>query len=110
MVRLPDEALAVRGGLNLPESFAKGSGVSVDTTGDIHAVSVDAGAGLSLEKLTAPNPETSYPGIPHKQVGVTTVGAVRTAGGDVMPAPTRTNPHHATLSGITMEKASNLFR
>ena len=44
------------------------------------------------------------------QVGVTTVGTIRAAGGDVVASPTRTNPHHATLSGLTLEQASQLFR
>ncbi len=63
-----------------------------------------------LEALTAANPQTGYPGIPHNQVGVTTMGQIRAAGGDVVASPTRTNPHHATLSGLTAEQASQLFR
>ena len=35
-----------------------------------------------MEEATAPDPQTGYPGIPHNQVGVTTVGAVRAAGGE----------------------------
>jgi hypothetical protein len=63
-----------------------------------------------VQALTAPNPHTGYPGIPHNQVGATTVGAIRAARGDVLPSPTRTNPYHATLSGLTPEQASQLFR
>jgi hypothetical protein len=100
----------VRGGQNLPESFAKGSGVAVDAIGKLEGVSVNAGLGLSVGELTAPKPQTGYPGIPHSQVGVTTVQAVRPAGGEVVPSPTRTNPHHATLSGLTAEQAGYLFR
>lgn len=64
----------------------------------------------SLTELTAPNPQTGYPGIPHNQIGVTTVGEIRVAGGDVVPSPTRTNAYHATLNGLTSEQASELFR
>lgn len=110
MSSLPDEALVVRGGLNLPESFSQGSGVAVDAGGKLQGVSVNSAAGVSVGDLTAPNQQTGYPGVPHNQVGVSTVGAVRAAGGDVVPSPTRTNPHHATLSGITPEQASDLFR
>jgi hypothetical protein len=110
MTPLPDDALVVRGGLNSPDSFSKGSGVSAGPAGKLTGVSVNSGAGLSLEELTAPNPRTGYPGIPHNQVGVTTVGAIRALGGDVVPSPTRTNPYHATLSGLTAEQASDLFR
>ena len=110
MASLPDDALVVRGGQNLPENFAHGSGVSVDPGGKLEGVSVNAAPGLSLPELTTPNPATGYPGIPHHQVGVTTVGAVRAAGGEVVPSPTRANPYHATLSGVTPEQASDLFR
>src|SRR2546423_1274225 len=110
MTRLPDEALVVRGGQNLAANFAQGSQVTVDASGKLERVSVNSAPGRSLEELTAANPQTGYPGIPHNQVGVTTVGAVRAAGGDVVPAPTRSNPYHAVLSGVTAEQASTLFR
>jgi len=110
MTPLPDEALVVRGGQNLPTHFAQGSGVIVDVDGKIQVVSVNCAPGLSVEELTASNLQTGHPGIPHNQVGVTTVGAIRAAGGDVVPAPTRTNPYHATLGGLTPEQASQLFR
>jgi hypothetical protein len=63
-----------------------------------------------VQELTAPGPKTGYPGIPHNQVGVTTVGKVRALGGDVVPSPRKRNPTHATLSGLTPEQASSLFR
>jgi hypothetical protein len=110
MTPLPDEALVVRGGQNLPANFVQGSGVTVDEGERIQGVSVNAAPGVSAQELTAPNPHRGYPGIPHNQVGVTTVGAIRAAGGDVIPSPTRTNPYHATLSGLTPEQASQLFR
>jgi len=110
MTPLPDEALVVRGGRNLPGSFVQGSGVAVDAGGRIQGVSVNSAAGLSLQELTASDPRTGYPGIPHNQVGVTTVGAIRAAGGEVIPSPTRTNRHHATLGGLTPDHASSLFR
>jgi hypothetical protein len=110
MTPLPDEALVVRGGQNLPMHFAQGSGVTVDVDGTIQGVSVNCAPRLSVAELTAPNLQTGYPGIPHSQVGVTTVGAIQAIGGDVIPAPTRTNPYHALLSGLTLEQASQLFR
>jgi hypothetical protein len=42
------------------------------------------------------------------QVGVTTVGEVRAVGGDVLRTSGR-SPHHATLTGLTSEQASNLL-
>jgi hypothetical protein len=110
MTPLPDEALVVRGGQNLPENFAQGSGVAVGAGGKLEGVSVNSAPGRSVQELTASDPQTGYPGIPHNRVGVTMVGAVRVAGGNVVPTPTRTNPHHATLSGLTPEQASQLFQ
>lgn len=107
---LPDEALVVRGGQNLPTNFAQGSGVQVETGGKLQEVSVNSAPEVPVQVLTASNPQTGYPGILHTQVGVTTVGAVRAAGGDVVPAPTRTNPYHALLGGLTPEQASVLFQ
>jgi hypothetical protein len=39
-----------------------------------------------------------------------TVGKIRAVGGEVVPSPTKKNPNHATLSGLTPEQASDLFR
>lgn len=108
--RLPDDAIVIRGGQNLPESFAAGSGVTIDDTGLLDDVSVNAAAGVTPSDLTAADSGSGYPGIPHKQVGMTTVGAIRAAGGDVVPTPRRHNPYHATLKGLTPEQASVLFR
>ncbi len=62
---LPDDALVVRGGQNLPIHFAKGSGVAVGEGGKLENVSVNCAPDLSIEELTAANPQTGYPGIPH---------------------------------------------
>jgi hypothetical protein len=55
---------------------------------------------LTVEQLAA--------NIPHGQVGVTTVGKVRAAGGDVIRTSGR-SPNHATLTGLTPEQASELL-
>ncbi|MEG5067522.1 hypothetical protein QUB33_28500 [Microcoleus sp. B3-A4] len=46
--------------------------------------------------------------IPHGQVGVTTVGEVRSSDGDVIRTSGR-SPNHATLTGLTPEQASLLL-
>jgi hypothetical protein len=92
MEPLPDDALVVRGGQNLPENFEKGSGVTVDAEGILQGVSVNSAPDATLEELTVANPQTGYPGILNNQVGVTTAGAIRSCGGTVVPSPTRTNP------------------
>jgi hypothetical protein len=76
----------------------------------LDGVSVNPAPGFTIRDLTAPDPQTGYPGILNNQVGVTTVGAVRACGGNVVRSTTRTNPNHATLSGLTLEQASELFR
>jgi hypothetical protein len=110
MASLPNDAVVVRGGQNLPESFARGSGVTVDAGGKVQGVSVNAAVGISLRELVAPNAQTGYPGIPHSQVGVTTVGQIRALGGEVAPSPRKKNRNHATLTGLTPEQASSLFQ
>ena len=110
MAKLPDDALVVHGGKNLPENFVKGSGVTIGSDGLMDGVSVNCAFAATLEELTMPIVVTGYPGIRNGQVGVTTVGAIRTAGGDVVASPSKTNPNHATLMGLTPEKASELFR
>jgi hypothetical protein len=62
---------------------------------------VNSAPDKTLVELTAP--------IPNKKVGVSTVGNVRSAGGDVVPRPTSDNPFHCELYGITPEKAEQLF-
>lgn len=46
--------------------------------------------------------------IPHGQIGVTTAGEVRKAGGDVIRTSGR-SPYHATLNGLTPEQITLLL-
>ena len=95
--RIPDDALAVRGGRNRPEDFERGVGTHPS---GITGVSVESAVDKSISDLT------SY--IPHSQIGVTTVGAIRAAGGDVVRTNGR-SPHHATIVGLDAATASRLF-
>lgn len=97
MERLPDEALVVRGGRNEPEDIRRG--MATHPSG-VTGVSVESTAGASVAELAAP--------LPHGQIGITTVGEVRQAGGDVIPTAGR-NPNHATLTGLTPEQTSRLL-
>ena len=94
---IPDDALVLRGGRNRPEDLERGTGTHPN---GVTGVSVESAAGLSVQELSA--------GIPHRQVGVTTVGAVRAAGGDVVRTSGR-SPHHATLTGLSPADASRLL-
>lgn len=99
--RLPDDALVCRGGTCQPDNFSGGSGVTTDSEGKLNGVSVNSAAGKTAKELTA--------GVRNNQVGVTTVGEVRKAGGDVVPSGRVGNETHATLKGISKETASKLF-
>ena len=95
--RIPDEALVVRGGRNQPEDLRRGTRTHPS---GVTGASVECAAGLSVEELAG--------AIPHAQVGVTTVGAVRAAGGDVVRTLGR-SPNHATLIGLNSDEASRLL-
>jgi hypothetical protein len=94
---LPNEALVVRGGRNTPEQIQKGMGTHPS---GVTGVSVESAPGLTVEELAV--------NILHGQIGVTTVGRVRAAGGDVIRTRGR-SPNHATLTGLTPEQISDLL-
>ncbi len=97
MGRIPDKALVMRGGQNRPEDIRRGIGMHPSGVTDI---SVECALGLSLAGRSK--------AIPHKQVGITTVGKIREAGGDVICTSGR-SPHHATLTDLEPEQASFLL-
>jgi len=99
--KLPNEAFVVRGGLNTPESVASGMGTHPS---GIPGVSVESAAGKSVAELAA-----GPPPIPNSKIGVTTVGDVRAAGGDVLPT-SGMRPNHATLTGLPPEDISKLLQ
>ena len=98
---LPDDALVCRGGTCTAERFRQGAGVILDEAGKLRNVSVNSAPGKTLAELTVT--------IPNKQVGVTTVGEVRAAGGQVLTKPTMRNPDHGVLEGLTPEEVVRLF-
>jgi hypothetical protein len=95
--RIPDEALVVRGGQNRPEDLERGTGTHPS---GVTGVSVESAVGVTVAELAA--------AIPHRQIGVTSVGDVRQLGGDVIRTAGR-SPYHATLTGLTPEQASHLL-
>ena len=97
MQKLPDEAWVVRGGQNRAADIERGFGTHPSgATG----ISVESALGLSVEALAA--------GIPHRQLGVTTVGQVRAMGGDVVRTSGR-SANHATLVGLNPDQVSALL-
>lgn len=97
MERIPDEALVIRGGRNLPDDIRRGIGTHPS---GITGISVECALGASIEELAAV--------IPHGRLGCTTVGNIRQAGGDVIRTSGR-SPNHATLVGLTPEQISPLL-
>jgi hypothetical protein len=95
--RLPDDALVVRGGLNTPEQIAEKIGTHPS---GVVGVSAESAPGLTAAELAA--------NLPHGQVGVTTVGKIREAGGDVIPTRGR-SPNHVTVTDIGAEELSSLL-
>jgi hypothetical protein len=94
---IPDEAVVVRGGRNRPADIARGTGTHPSA---VTGVSVECAVGLSVAELAI--------AIPHNQLGLATIGAVRREGGDVVRTAGR-SPYHATLTGLTPEQASRLL-
>ncbi|MDH3601647.1 MAG: flavoredoxin [Candidatus Tectomicrobia bacterium] len=90
-----------RGGTCTAERFRQGTGVTLDEVGKLHNVSANSAPEKTLADLTVT--------IPNQQIGVTTIGAVRAAGGCVLPQPTARNPDHCVMSGLTPEEAERLF-
>jgi len=98
---LDDSTLVCRGGQCNASNFSGGTGVSMQD-GKLMNVSVNSAPGASLQQLSTT--------IPNGQVGVTTYGQIRAAGGDVIPSPTANNPYHCTMCGLTPQKAEELFQ
>ena len=98
---LSDATLVCRGGACKAESFLNGSGVTRGADGTLTGVSAQSRAGVSVNELAQP--------FRHNQVGVTTVGDIRQAGGRVTSDGSSANPNHATVDGLTAGQLEKLF-
>ena len=96
-LRIPDNALVIRGGRNQVSDIQRGTGTHPD---GVTGVSVESAEGVSVTELAQT--------IPHSQIGITTVAEVRKAGGDVIRTAGR-SPNHATLTGLTPDQISKLL-
>ena len=85
---IPDNAIVVRGGRNRAEDISRSWGTHPS---GVTGISVEAAIDESIEVLAAH--------LPHNQIGVTTVGEIRAAGGDVIRTSGR-KPTHATLTVV----------
>jgi RHS repeat-associated protein len=98
---LPDSVLVCRGGACKAENFLQGSGVKQAADGTLSGVSTQSRAGASVDELAKP--------FYNNQVGVTTAGEVRAAGGRVTADGHAGNPNHATVDGLTPHQLEGLF-
>ncbi len=98
---LPDSALVCRGGACKAENFLNGSGVTRAGDGTLSGVSTQSRAGASVDELAKP--------FKNNQVGVTTAGDIRRAGGRVTADGHLGNPNHATVDGLTAQQLERLF-
>lgn len=98
---LADDALVARGGsavgANSVEGLAKGIGTHPS---GVTGFSAESANGATLSDLGK--------NIPHGQMGTTTAGEIRGAGGDVVPTGGR-SPNHATVTGLSPETAHGLL-
>ncbi len=103
VAKLADDALVARGGsaagANSAEGLAKGTATHPS---GVTGFSAESANGATLCQLCANMPSR------YNQVGVTTVGEVRAAGGDVVSTAGR-SPTHATVTGLTSEAANRLL-
>jgi RHS repeat-associated protein len=93
----------VRGGTVTADLFRNGSGVTIDANGRLQGVSVQYFPGATIQQLS------QRQWVPQNQIGVSNNHAIQDAGGRLILSPTKTNPFHATLGGITPEVAAALF-
>jgi len=102
-ISLPDSALVCRGGTCLASQFAGGTGVTVEADGTMSGVSVSSASNKTIENLSSP--------YLNNQVGVTTAGQIRAAGGQITSSPIGNpyNPYHASIDGLTAQQLEGLF-
>ena len=99
---LPDDGVVVRGGLCTADRFQKASGVvPEENTGKLAGVSVNSRGGASVLELSST--------IRNSSVGTSTAGAIREAGGTIVPSPSTNNPYHSMIYDLTAEQLQNLF-
>ncbi|WP_082485956.1 MULTISPECIES: RHS repeat domain-containing protein [unclassified Acidovorax] len=98
---LEDSALVCRGGECKAENFVKGSGVKEAADGTLSGVSTQSKNGGSVAELAQP--------FKNNQIGITTVGDIRRAGGRVTADGNSKNPNHATVDGLTGQQLEKLF-
>ena len=98
---LPDNALVVRGGNEANQAAAKiNSAIGPSRTLGVEGFSAQCNGGTCLSTLAGV--------LKNKQVGVTTAGDIRKAGGDVITTPGFGN--HVTVTNLSGEAASPLFK
>ena len=98
---LANNALVCRAGTCLARQFIAGA-EDAEATGRLSGVSVNAANGAIVRQLATQK---------NNQVGVTTVGRIRAAGGEVVPdaVVNPLHPTHARINGLTGHQLEELF-
>lgn len=96
---LSDGMLLCRGGLCNADKFMKGA-ERVNIDGSLQGVSVFGKPGMGAKDLGKL--------IPHSEYGVSSVGAVRSLGGNVVQQGNNLN--HYIINGLTPQQLESLFR
>jgi RHS repeat-associated protein len=102
--RRASEQLVCRGGTCTPDRFVAGATPNPDGSlpvGPLRGISVGTSPNASVADLS------QY--FMNNQVVVTTVERIEALGGRVVPSPTRNNPVHADVSGLTAQQLSDVF-
>jgi RHS repeat-associated protein len=105
---LADNAIVIRNGIQSAEKFANGSGVVIEADGTLTGVSVKSANGKSIVELAEggnPNAITK-----NGQIGVTTAGEIRSAGGTITQTATPKNPFHCDVCGLSDTQLEILFK
>jgi hypothetical protein len=100
---LHDNALVVRGGSGVGNGANTSAGIAKGTS--IHPSGVE---GFSAESANGISFCSLCRNVTHNQIGVTTVGQIRAAGGDVV-STAGVSRTHATVTGLSPELANSLL-
>jgi hypothetical protein len=103
VAKIADDAFVVRGGSATGANSAKGLAKATGQhPSGVVGFPVESGSGMTLCQLCANLP------VYNSQIGATTAGAIRAAGGDVVRTPGR-SATHATVTGLSPDAASQLL-
>lgn len=108
--QLDDSAIVIRNGIPSADRFANGSGVIADESGVLSGVSVKSANGKTVEELVEGGAQSAV--TRNGQIGVTTAGEIRSAGGRITPdlPANPANPFHCEITGLCATQLEMIFK